>query len=121
MTDVAPDPLTGTYVLDPSHSRIGFVARHAMITKVRGSFNEVDGSGFFDAANPEHSNLALTTEAARSHPRREDRGNHLRSNGFFGREKYPESTFRSTQVEAKGDSVYPVTGDLTMKDVTKSI
>jgi|SRR5690606_4822401 len=121
MTDVAPDPLTGTYVLDPSHSRIGFVARHAMITKVRGSFNEVDGSGFFDAANPENSNLSLTIKAASIDTRNEDRDNHLRSNDFFDMEKYPEITFRSTKVEAKGDSVYTVTGDLTMKDVTKSI
>ena len=55
---------TGTYTIDPTHSRIGFMARHAMVTKVRGSFNEFEGSGSFDAENPAASQLQLTIEAA---------------------------------------------------------
>ena len=51
-TITVPTTLTGTYAIDPAHSRIGFVARHAMVTKVRGSFNEFEGSGYFDAENP---------------------------------------------------------------------
>ncbi len=49
-TPTVPATLTGTYTADPAHSRIGFAARHAMVTKVRGSFDELDGSGYFDAA-----------------------------------------------------------------------
>ena len=54
-TPTVPATLTGTYTIDPAHSRVGFVARHAMVTKVRGSFDEFDGSGYFDAANPASS------------------------------------------------------------------
>ncbi|HET9059870.1 MAG TPA: YceI family protein, partial [Acidimicrobiales bacterium] len=55
-----PASLTGNYTLDKSHSRIGFSARHAMVTKVRGAFNEVEGSGYFDAENPANSRVELT-------------------------------------------------------------
>ena len=58
-TVTAPANLTGTYTIDPTHSRIGFVARHAMVTKVRGSFNEFDGDGYFDAENPQDSHLRI--------------------------------------------------------------
>ena len=56
--------LTGTYALDPSHSRVGFVARHAMIAKVRGAFNEVTGSATIDGANPAASALEVTIQPA---------------------------------------------------------
>jgi len=121
MTTTTPDTLTGTYVLDPSHTRVGFVARHAMVTKVRGSFNELDGSGFFDASNPAASNLSLTIQAASIDTRNADRDAHLRSNDFFDMEAHPEITFASTAVEAKGGDVFAVTGDLTMKGVAKPI
>ena len=121
MPTTSPDTMTGTYVLDPGHSRIGFVARHAMVTKVRASFNELDGSGFFDASNPAASNLSLTIQAASIDTRNADRDAHLRSNDFFDMETHPEITFASTAVEAKGGDVYTVTGDLTMKGVTKPI
>ena len=55
---------TGTYAIDPTHSRVGFVARHAMVTKVRGSFNEFEGSGRFDADQPENSELSVTIQVA---------------------------------------------------------
>ena len=121
MTTTTPDTLTGTYVLDPSHTRIGFVARHAMVTKVRGSFNELDGSGFFDASNPAASNLSLTIQAASIDTRNADRDAHLRSNDFFDMETHPEITFASTAVDPKGGEVYTVTGDLTMRGVTKPV
>ena len=112
---------TGTYAIDPSHSRIGFVARHAMVTKVRGSFNEFDGSGFFDADNPANSHLELTIAAASIDTRNADRDAHLRSNDFFDMEQHPEITFTSTSVEQTDDDTFRVTGDLTIKGVTKPV
>ena len=112
---------TGTYAIDPTHSRIGFVARHAMVTKVRGSFNEFEGSGYFDAENPDNSHLNLTIQAASIDTRNADRDGHLRSNDFFDMEKYPEITFASTAVTQVDDDNYRVTGDLTIKGVTNPV
>lgn len=120
-TTTLPTTLTGSYAIDPAHSRIGFVARHAMVTKVRGSFNEFEGTGFFDAENPENSHLELTIQAASIDTRNEDRDGHLRSNDFFDMEHYPEIRFVSTAVEAVDDDRYRVTGDLTIKDATKPV
>ena len=117
----APTTPTGTYAIDPSHSRIGFVARHAMVTKVRGSFNEFEGSGHFDAENPANSHLALTIQANSIDTHNEDRDGHLKSNDFFDMETYPEIKFASTAVEKVDDDNYRVTGDLTIKNVTKPV
>lgn len=116
-----PAELTGTYAIDPAHSRIGFVARHAMVTKVRGSFNEFEGTGYFDAEDPSRSELSLTIQAASIDTRNADRDAHLRSNDFFDMERYPEITFSSTAVEQVDESTYRVTGDLTIKGVTKPV
>src|SRR5215216_5745164 len=117
MTALAPSftDLTGTYTLDPTHTRIGFVARHAMVTKVRGSFNEFEGSGHFDAENPATSQLSLTIEAASIDTRNADRDAHLRSNDFFEMDKHPQIIFTSTGVEKVDDDNYRVAGDLTIK------
>jgi polyisoprenoid-binding protein YceI len=120
LTDTT-DTATGTYQIDPTHSRIGFVARHAMVTKVRGSFNEFSGSGFFDVADPSRSSLQLTIQAASIDTRNADRDGHLRGNDFFDMETYPEITFVSTAVQPSGDDRFAVTGDLTIKGVTKPV
>jgi polyisoprenoid-binding protein YceI len=112
---------TGTYTLDPTHSRIGFVARHAMVTKVRGSFNEFEGSGYFDAENPAQSHLQVTIEAGSIDTRNADRDGHLRSNDFFDMETYPQITFASTSVAPVDERTYRVTGNLTIKGVTKPV
>jgi polyisoprenoid-binding protein YceI len=113
--------LTGHYTLDPLHSRIGFVARHAMVTKVRGSFNQFEGGGYFDADDPSQSNLQVTIQAASIDTRNADRDAHLRSNDFFDMDVYPEIRFVSTSVEELGNATYRVLGDLTIKGVTKPI
>jgi polyisoprenoid-binding protein YceI len=120
-TATIPSTITGTYELDPTHSRIGFVARHAMVTKVRGSFNEFAGSGYFDAEDPSRSHLALTIQAGSIDTRNADRDGHLRSNDFFAMDEHPEIRFTSTAVEALDDSTYRVTGDLTIKGVTRPV
>jgi polyisoprenoid-binding protein YceI len=120
-TTTVPTTLTGQYRIDSAHSRVGFVARHAMVTKVRGSFNEFEGEGYFDADDPSKSNLQLTIQAASIDTRHADRDAHLRSNDFFDMETYPQIRFVSTAVEAVDDGDYRVTGDLTIKDVTKPV
>ena len=121
MTTAEIASATGTYAIDPSHSRIGFVARHAMVTKVRGSFNEFEGTGYFDAENPANSHLELTIQAASIDTRSADRDGHLRGNDFFDMETYPTITFTSTAVDKVDDDTYRVTGDLTIKGVTKPV
>ena len=120
-TLTVPSTLTGSYAIDPTHSRIGFVARHAMVTKVRGSFNEFDGSGYFDAENPAGSHLQLAIQAASIDTRNADRDGHLRSNDFFDMETYPAITFTSTAVEQVDPESYRVTGALTIKGITKPV
>lgn len=121
MTTTIPTTLSGTYTIDPAHSRIGFVARHAMVTKVRGSFNEFEGSGYFDAENPANSRFTLTIKAASIDTRSADRDAHLRGNDFLDMERYPEITYASTVVEQLDDTHYRVTGDLTIKGVTRPV
>jgi polyisoprenoid-binding protein YceI len=113
--------LTGNYTIDPTHSRIGFVARHAMVTKVRGSFNEFEGTGYLDVADPSRSHLELTIKAASIDTRNPDRDAHLRSNDFFAMDEYPEINFKSTSVSREGENNFQVTGDLTIKGVTKPV
>jgi polyisoprenoid-binding protein YceI len=113
--------LTGEYTLDPSHSRMGFVARHAMVTKVRGSFNAFTGSATIDGADPSVSSVSVTIDASSIDTRNADRDGHLRGNDFLDLETYPEITFTSTSISQSGDDAFDVTGDLTIKGVTKEI
>lgn len=113
--------LTGDYTIDTAHSRTGFVARHAMVTKVRGAFNEWEGSAHIDGENPANSSVKVTIQAKSIDTRNSQRDDHLRSNDFFEMDEHPEITFVSTAVEAKGDDVFSVTGDLTIKAITKPV
>ena len=113
--------LTGTYTLDPAHTRIGFVARHAMVTKVRGAFNEFTGTAVLDGANPANSRVEVTIEAASIDTRNAQRDEHLRSNDFLAMQEYPKITFTSTGVRQAGETTYEVTGDLTIKGVTNPV
>ena len=112
--------LKGTYVLDPSHTTIGFVTRHAMVTKVRGSFEEYTGTATIDGANPSASTLDVDIQAASINTRNADRDGHVRSGDFLDVETYPTITFRGSEFAIKGD-VVDVTGDLTIRGVTKQI
>jgi polyisoprenoid-binding protein YceI len=113
--------LSGTYTLDPAHTRIGFSARHAMVTKVRGSFNEFTGTAVVDAEKPEQSSVNLTIKVDSIDTRNADRDGHLRSNDFLDLAAHPEITFASTGVELVDDSTVKVTGNLTVKGVTQPI
>jgi polyisoprenoid-binding protein YceI len=123
MTALAPSftDLTGTYTLDPTHTRIGFVARHAMVTKVRGSFNEFEGTAVIDGANPANSSVRVTIDAVSIDTRNAQRDEHLRTNDFLALEQYPQITFVSTDIRQVDETTFEVTGDLTIKDVTNRI
>ncbi|EHY87562.1 YceI family protein [Saccharomonospora azurea] len=113
--------LTGTYTIDPSHSRIGFVARHAMVTKVRGAFNEFEGTAKVNGENPADSSVEIVIKAASIDTRNADRDGHLRSNDFLAMDEYPEITFKSTEIKQTGDDAFAVTGDLTVRGVTRQV
>ena len=107
----------GTYNIDPSHSRVGFSARHAMVTKVRGAFNEYTGSAVVaDGA----ASISIEISAASVDTRSADRDGHLQSGDFFDVTNFPKITFNSTSVKDGGEGLV-VAGDLTIKDVTKPI
>src|SRR5699024_9292653 len=105
----------------PDHSQIGFVARHAMVTKVRGRFDEYEGSGYFDAENPANSRIELTIQADSIDTRNADRDAHLRSNDFIDMENHPRIRFVSTAVEQVEPGNFRVDGDLTIKSVTNPV
>ncbi|GHD23000.1 YceI family protein [Nocardiopsis kunsanensis] len=113
--------LTGRYSLDPAHTRIGFVTRHAMVTKVRGSFNEFTGTAVLDGQDPSRSSVELVIRADSIDTRNADRDAHLRSNDFLQMEDYPEITFRSTEVTRSGEETLDMTGDLTIKGTTRQV
>ena len=117
----AQSALTGTYALDVAHTRIGFVARHAMVTKVRGAFTEFEGSAVLDGDDPSKSSATVTIKAASIDTSNEQRDAHLRGNDFLDPEVYPEITFVSTGVNKLDDDTFQLTGDLTIKDVTKPV
>jgi polyisoprenoid-binding protein YceI len=122
-TTTAPSltELTGKYALDPAHTRIGFAARHVMVTKVRGAFNEFEGTGYLDGTDPSKSTVSVTIKVASVDTRNEQRDGHLRSNDFLDMENYPEITFVSTEARQLDDTTFQLTGDLTIKDVTRPI
>ena len=112
--------ITGDYTVDVSHSRLGFVARHAMVTKVRGQFGAFTGTARIDEATPADSKVDISIEVASVETGSADRDGHLKSGDFFDAETYPNITFVSTDVTRDG-SEWAITGDLTIKDVTKSV
>lgn len=112
-------PAVGQWTIDPTHSTVAAVARHLMVTKVRGHFASF--SGFINVAeNPEDSSVEVTIDAASITTGTEDRDNHLKSADFLDVENYPTLTFRSTSVEAVGEK-WTLTGNLTIRNITQPI
>jgi polyisoprenoid-binding protein YceI len=117
----AVDDITGDYVLDVTHTRIGFSARHAMVTTVRGQFAEFEGTAHVDTANPSASSAKVDIRAASITTGQADRDAHLRSADFFDVETFPELTFVATGVARVDAATWTVTGDLTIKGVTNPV
>src|SRR4051794_1335831 len=118
-TNVVED-ITGDYTLDVTHSRLGFSARHAMVTTVRGEFQEFSGTAHVDAQDPAKSQVTVAINPASISTGTADRDGHLKSADFFDVENHGEITFVSTRVVVE-DGVWEVTGDLTIKGVAREI
>lgn len=116
-----PTELTGTYTLDPAHSRFGFVARHAMVTKVRGRFPVVEATAYLDAADPAVSSVSVTLDAAGVETGNPQRDGHLRTGDFLDAEGHPYITFTSTAVKHLGADGFEVTGRLAIRGVTREV
>ena len=111
---------TTTYQIDPRHSSAGFGVTHLMISTVRGEFHGVTGTVVVDDTDISKSSVNVTIDATSVDTREPDRDKHLKSEGFFDVAKYPTITFQSTKVERNSDGNLKVTGDLTIRGVTKT-
>lgn len=111
-----------TYTIDPLHTRIGFAAKHMVVSTVRGHFNDYTATLEVERDDdPTTARLEVVIRTASIDTGADDRDNHLRSDDFFGAEQYPEMRFVGTSIERRGPNEYRVTGDLTIRDVTKPI
>jgi polyisoprenoid-binding protein YceI len=111
---------TTTYQIDPRHSSAGFGVTHLMISTVRGEFHGVTGTVVVDDSDISKSSVNVTIDATTVDTREPDRDKHLKSEAFFDVAKYPTITFQSTKVERSNDGSLKVTGDLTIRGVTKT-
>jgi len=119
-TATRPPLAAGEYILDPSHTHVGFLARHLVVTKVRGTFEKVDAR-IRVGDTLESSAVDVTIDVASLTSRDEKRDGHLRSADFFDVEKYPTMTFRSSAVTAGGQGHLAVAGDLTIRDQSRPL
>lgn len=110
-----------TWSFDKAHSSIGFSVRHMVISKTRGTFGDFDGTVNFDGANLEKGAADITIQMASINTENDARDNHLRSADFFDVEKFPTMTFKSKKITAGKDNSFIMTGDLTMKGVTREV
>lgn len=109
------------YLVDKSHSNVGFQVKHMMVSKVKGNFDEYEATvEAADLTDLTTANIEFAFDVASINTKNDDRDNHLKSGDFFDVEKFPKITFKSTNITGSG-SDYKVTGDLTIKDVTKSV
>ena len=109
----------GTWTIDPSHTEIGFTVRH-LVSKVRGKFETFEGT-ITSADDVTASSVNVSVDLASVNTGTADRDAHLRSGDFFNAEENPKMTFVSTSIVEKGEGDFVVTGDLTIKGVTKSV
>jgi polyisoprenoid-binding protein YceI len=107
--------------IDPMHTQVEFSAKHFGMMTVRGRFNDVSTSGTVDPSHPESSSIEVTIDVASLNTHNAQRDNDLRSSYFLELEKYPTITFKSTRVEPAGQDGFTMTGDLTIKGITKPV
>jgi polyisoprenoid-binding protein YceI len=120
MTTAAAETRT-TWTIDPSHTTVEFVAKHMMITTVKGRFAELTGTIVADETNLADSSVEVTLQAASLGTHSEQRDAHLRSPDFFDAEVNPQISFVSTEIVPVDDETYRITGDLTMHGITRPV
>jgi polyisoprenoid-binding protein YceI len=113
-------PTAGTFTIDSAHTSVGFIARHLMVSKVRGSFTQVSGE-IVVAEDPLASSVTVHIPAASIDTGVADRDNHLRSGDFLNAEKYPELTFRSIGLTQPSGEKFTLNGELTIRDATRQV
>lgn len=109
------------YKLDVAHSSLSFQAKHMMISKVKGSFDAFDAELNFDPEDLTTAAIKFTIDVASVNSRNDDRDNHLRSADFFDAESFPTMSFVATDIKRTDDDEYKLTGDFTIKDVTRPV
>jgi polyisoprenoid-binding protein YceI len=109
------------WIIDSAHSEVNFSVRHMMISNVRGRFEKLEGVVEFDENDPTLSSVEVKIDASSINTREPQRDGHLKSPDFLEVEKYPFISFTSKRVEMHGQSQGRITGDLTIKDVTKEV
>ena len=119
-TTIATLPKAGTYVIDPAHTEVGFIARHLVGTKVRGRFSEAQGT-FTVAENPDESSLRASVEAASIDTNNSMRDDHLRTNDFLDVPNHPTISLTSVGLRREDDTRWVMTGELTIRGVTKPV
>lgn len=110
-----------TWNVDAAHSTVGFRVKHMMITNVKGTFNDFQGTIEADPKDLTDASIDFTIDANSIDTRNKDRDNHLCSAEFFDVENYPKLSFKATKIEGMSDDQYNLTGDFTIKDTTKSV
>jgi len=110
-----------TFKIDGSHTQAGFAVKHLLISTVRGEFGKTEGVIVYDEANPSKSSVEATIDAASIDTRDAKRDEHLRNPDFLDTAKHPTVTFTSSKIEKVADGQYKVTGDLTLRGVTKPV
>lgn len=121
MTTPTLDKTKTNWTIDPAHTLVEFAAKHMMITTVKGRFADVEGTLQLDDAHPAASSADITIKAASIDTRTDQRDAHLRSPDFLDAEKFPVIRFHSTKVEPLDSDHWRVTGDLTIRDVTRPV
>ena len=114
-------PKVATYSIDPAHASAHFKVRHLMIANVRGEFRKVSGTVRFDPSNLAASSITAEIDVNSLNTREPDRDKHLKSADFFDAEHYPTIKFQSKKIEAQGPDAYKVTGDLTIRGITREV
>jgi polyisoprenoid-binding protein YceI len=120
MADIRPE-YAGQWRFDPAHTRIGFSTRHAMVTKVRGAFNDFEGTITVDPDAPERSGVQLSIKVESIDTRNADRDQHLRTNDFFDAPQFPEITFVSDRVDEVDEGHFIVSGSVTIRGITREV
>lgn len=110
-----------TWAIDSAHSNVEFSVKHMMISTVKGMFQHVEGTVQWDGKNFETASVHARIDSSTITTFNEMRDNHLRTNDFFNAEQWPDMTFTSTRIEPDGDDEFKIYGDLTIRDVTRTV